>query len=405
MNPFETALLQIKRAVAAQSFDEGFLAKISTPEREIRVAIPVTLDNGTTRIFEGYRVQHSSLRGPYKGGIRFHPGVDINEVRALALWMTFKCAITGIPMGGGKGGITVDPRTLSHAELERLSRGFVKALYRDLGPRIDVPAPDVNTTPEIMTWMSDEYAHLTGDTSGATFTGKPIEHGGSEGRSAATGMGGFFVFDTLRESIGLPKQSTIVIQGMGNVGGNAGRIFREHGHVIIAMSDSRGGIISEKGLDPDQVEVFKKEHGSLAGFPGARAISNAELLELECDVLIPAALENQITDKNASRIRAKAVVELANGPTTTEADDTLFQGGITVIPDILANSGGVVVSTFEWEQNLANEHWSEEQVLSKLHDILQREARNIWQRSSALKVDMRKAAFVLALERLRDSVT
>ncbi len=400
MNAFDEAKKQLDRALAVFPVSDGLSGRLSAPEREVRVSIPVGMDDGKTRIFEGYRVQYSNLRGPYKGGIRFHADADIDEVKALAFWMTLKCAVTNIPMGGGKGGITVDPRKLSKGELERLSRGWVRALHPILGPERDVPAPDVNTTPEIMTWMADEYQILTGDTRNATFTGKPIANGGSEGRGVATGMGGFYVFEALQDALKLPKNSSLVIQGMGNVGGNAGKIFREHGHTVLAMSDSKGGVYSPDGLDPDAVESYKKENGSLRGFPGAQELSNKDLLELPCDVLIPAALENQITQENAGKIQAKVVLELANGPTSTEADDILFKKGIAVIPDILANAGGVVVSTYEWEQNLKGEHWSEKDVLDKLRVLLTQESNNVWERSVKLKTDLRRAAFALALERL-----
>jgi glutamate dehydrogenase/leucine dehydrogenase len=405
-NPFENALEQLKRADAVQSFDPALIAKLSVAEREVRISIPVVMDDGSTQLFEGYRVQHSSTLGPYKGGIRYHENADINEVRALAFWMTLKCAVANIPMGGGKGGIAVDPKKLSRVQLERLSRGFVQKLYPVLGPHVDVPAPDVNTTPEIMSWMNDEYMKLTGEKTGATFTGKPLDRRlpagrqGSEGRTLATGMGGFYVFEALQKELGLPASSRVVIQGMGNVGGNAAKIFKQHGHRVIAISDSKSAVMNEKGLDIEAVETYKKEHGSLAGFPGGTPLSNAELLELPCDVLIPSALENQITSANAKSIKTKVVLELANGPTTPEADDILFERGIIVIPDILANSGGVMVSTFEWEQNLKGEHWTEEAVNKKLHDALTKEAINVWQKSQKLKTDLRRAAFIIALERL-----
>lgn len=404
MNPFEQAQMQLFRALAVRKISPALLARLEKPERGVTVAIPVTLDDGSTKVFEGYRVQYSSLRGPYKGGIRFHPDADINEVKALSFWMTMKCAVAGIPMGGGKGGVAFDPRAFSKKEVEAVSRGWVRALFRLLGPELDVPAPDVNTTPEIMRWMADEYRKLTGDTRNATFTGKPLEYGGSEGRGAATGAGGFYVFEALHKELKLPKSVSVVIQGMGNVGGNAAKIFRDHGHTVLAMSDSRGGIFSPDGLDPEAVELHKKEHGSLKGFPGAVQISNEKLLELRCDVLVPAALENQITKRNANRIRAKVVLELANGPTSTDADDILFKKKIPVIPDILANSGGVVVSTFEWEQNLKGEHWEEKTVLKKLRTLLNREALNVWKRSRTLKTDLRRAAFALALERLEKAL-
>jgi glutamate dehydrogenase/leucine dehydrogenase len=403
-NLFDSALAQLSRAAAVTSFREDFLVRVRSPEREVTVSIPVTMDDGSTRVFEGYRVQHSSARGPYKGGIRFHPQTDIAEVRALAFWMTLKCAVANLPMGGGKGGVTVDPKTLSKAELERLSRGWVRRLYPVLGPRMDIPAPDLNTTPEIMAWMADEYGRVTGDRSGAAFTGKPLDRGGSEGRYAATGLGGFYVFEALRDALELPASVRVAVQGMGNVGGTAARVFRERGHTILAMSDSRGGIVSENGLDPEQVGAYKNQRGSLQGFPNARAITNEELLALPCDVLIPAALENQITGRNADRINARCVLELANGPTTADADDLLFARGIPVIPDILANAGGVIVSTFEWEQNLKEEHWPEAAVFERLEAALRREAVNVRARAKAMRTDLRRSACVVALERIESAL-
>ncbi len=403
-NAFEEAQKQLARAAAIVTISDALRARLAHAERELTVSIPVRMDSGAVRMFEGFRVQYSSLRGPYKGGIRYHQDTDLNEVRALAFWMALKCAVTGIPMGGGKGGVTVNPRELSKGELERLSRGWVGALYPVLGPERDVPAPDVNTTPEIIGWMADEYAHITGDKRNAAFTGKPLGKGGSEGRGAATGVGGFYVFEALRKNMKLPEKLTIAIQGMGNVGAGAAKIFREHGHTIIAMSDSKGGVWAHAGLDPELVEKYKKENGSLKGFPGAKQISNAKLLELPCDVLIPAALENQITKKNAKCIKARVVLELANGPTTTEADDILFKKGIHVVPDILANAGGVVVSTYEWEQNLKKVHWSEKDVLARLRTLLKRESKNVWERSKKLKADLRRAAFALAFERLEKAL-
>ena len=403
-NPYENAMMQLERANAVQSFPAGFLAQISVPNREVRISIPVTMDNGDMRVFEGYRVEHNNARGPYKGGIRYHHDTDINEVKALAFWMALKCAVANIPMGGGKGGITVDPKTLSKTELEKLSRGWVRGLADVLGPKKDVPAPDVNTTPEIMGWMVDEFAKISGDTTGATFTGKPIDKGGSEGRGPATGLGGFYVFDALRSKYNVPEGAKIAIQGFGNVGGNAAEIFAKHGYKIIAMSDSKGGVVNEEGLDVKALEDWKKSNGVLAGFPGSRTITNEELLELECDVLIPAALENQITGENADKIKAKFILELANGPITTEADEILYKKNIPVVPDILANSGGVTVSTFEWEQNLKNEHWTEKEVNEKLFTIMSREALAVYHKATEFKTDLRRAAFIVALERLQDAM-
>ena len=403
-NPFENALTQLARAAKVASFPEAFITRVSHPNREVRISIPIVMDDGSTAIFEGYRVEHNNARGPYKGGIRYHHDTDINEVKALAFWMTMKCAVVDIPMGGGKGGITVDPKKLSPAELERLSRGWVRGMADILGPNKDVPAPDVNTTPQIMGWMTDEFQKISGDMTRATFTGKPIDQGGSEGRGAATGLGGFYTFNALRAHYGIGDAATVVIQGFGNVGGNAAEIFAAHGHKVIALSDSKSAIVKQDGIDIKALQDFKKANGTLAGFPGSQTITNAELLELACDVLIPAALENQITSENVERIKAKFILELANGPITPEADEVLFARGIPTIPDILANAGGVTVSTFEWEQNLKGEHWSEADVNKKLLDIMETQSKTIYEKSVALKTDMRRAAFVVAMERLQQAM-
>ena len=403
-NPYDNAMMQLSRATAVQAFPEGFIKQISVPNREVRISIPVKMDNGQIRIFEGYRVEHNNARGPYKGGIRYHQDTDISEVKALAFWMALKCAVSNIPMGGGKGGVTVDPRELSKTELENLSRGWVRGLAEILGPKKDVPAPDVNTTPEIMAWMSDEFAKISGDTTMATFTGKPVDKGGSEGRGPATGLGGFYVFDCLRKKYNVPDGARVVIQGFGNVGGNAAEIFARNGYKIIAVSDVSGGIVSDAGFDINALKNWIKTNGSLAGFPGAQVVTNAELLEIECDVLVPAALENQITGDNADKIKAKFILELANGPTTTEADEILYKKNIPVVPDILANSGGVTVSTFEWEQNLKGEHWAEADVFTKLKEILDRESMVIYEKSVSVKTDLRRAAFIVALERIAQAM-
>ena len=403
-NPFENALSQLDRAVKVKSFPKDFIETIKYPMREVRVAIPVKMDSGEIRVFEGYRVEHNDARGPFKGGIRYHEQTDINEVKALAFWMTLKTAVVNIPMGGGKGGVTVNPKELSKAELERLSRGWVKAMLPILGPHKDVPAPDVNTTPEIMQWMSDEFEKLTGDKTRATFTGKPVNYGGSEGRGEATGLGGFFVFDALRAKLGLPEVCRVVIQGFGNVGGNAAEIFVRNGHKVVAISDSRGAIYKAEGIDVAALYKHKEATGAVANFEGSTNITNEELLSLETDVLVPAALENQVRADNAKNNRAKIILELANGPLTPEADDILLSAGVKVVPDILANSGGVTVSTFEWEQNLKGEHWDKEVVLSKLKELIQKEALLIFDKSLELKTDMRRAAFIVALERLQSAM-
>jgi glutamate dehydrogenase/leucine dehydrogenase len=391
---------QLERATKVKKFDEKFLKTLAQPNREIRISIPVTMDNNSLQIFEGYRVQYNTARGPYKGGIRYHQDTDIDEVKALAFWMALKCAVANIPMGGGKGGITVDPKKLSKIELEKLSRGWIKLMAPIIGPQVDVPAPDVNTTPEIMSWMVDEYAKITGDTTNAVITGKPIAVGGSEGRVIATGLGGFYVFDAIRKKLNLPESCNIVVQGFGNVGGNTAEILSSHGHNVIAISDSKGAILKTDGINIKDLNEHKKITGQIADFPGSKNITNDELLLTECDILIPAALENQITEKNSKDIKTKLIVELANGPTTPEADDILFARGIPVVPDILANAGGVTVSTFEWEQNLKKEHWTEKEVFEKLKKIMEKETEIIWNRSKELNTDLRRTAFVIALERI-----
>lgn len=404
-NTFENAMAQLDKASKIFNLGDEFVARMREPNRDIKISIPIKMDNGKIKIFEGYRVEYNNALGPYKGGIRYHPDTEINEVKALAFWMTLKCSVVGIPMGGGKGGITVDPKNLSKRELEKLSRGWVTGLQDILGPHKDVPAPDVNTTLEIMDWMADEFEKLTGDKTRATFTGKSIEAGGSEGRGQATGLGGFYVFDALRKELGLPEKCKVVVQGFGNVGSHIAEIFTKNGHKVIAVSDSKGGIYNENGLDIVKLLKHKKNTGALAGFAGSKDITNEGLLETECDVLIPAAFENVVTDTNANKIRANVVCELANGPVTPEADEILFERNIPVIPDILANSGGVSVSYFEWNQNLKNEHWSENEVFEKLKPMLQDASKKILAKSRESSTSLRMGAFILALERIKEKMT
>jgi glutamate dehydrogenase/leucine dehydrogenase len=409
-NPYQNAMTQLDKVAKIKNFSaQGgpasgwgeLFARLRQPDRDIRISIPVKMDDGSLKIFEGYRVEYNNTLGPYKGGIRYHPDTEINEVKALAFWMTLKCAVAGIPMGGGKGGVTVDSKKMSKRELEQLSRGWVRKLSDILGPHKDVPAPDEYTTPEMMAWMADEFEKITGDKTRATFTGKPTANGGSEGRGEATGLGGFYVFNTLRASIGLPEKCRVVIQGFGNVGGNAARIFAENGHRVIAVSDSKSAIVEKNGLDLEKVEAHKKNTGVLKDFPGAKNITNAELLELPCDLLVPAAFENVITETNADKIKAGAILELANGPINPEADEILFKKGISVVPDILANSGGVTVSYFEWEQNLKNEHWTEKEVFDKLKPMLEDASKKILEKARESKTHLRMGAFILALERIK----
>lgn len=390
-NPFENFKKTVTDAAGKMKMPENDYISFLYPERELKVSFPMKMDNGKIRVFEGYRVQHSTLRGPAKGGFRYHPAVDENEVRALAAWMTFKCAVVGIPYGGGKGGVTVDPTTLSKSELERMTRKFTEAIAPVVGPHKDIPAPDVNTNGEIMGWFMDEYSKLVGVNSPAVVTGKPIILGGSLGRVEATGRGVMIVTRELYKKLGKDiKDARIVVQGFGNVGGNAARLLRDLGAKIIGISDVNGGYYNKDGLD-------------LSNFEKGTKITNAELLELDCDVLIPAALENQINEKNAAKIKAKYIVEGANGPTTVEADKILESRGITIVPDILANAGGVACSYFEWVQNLANYYWTESEVNTKLNDVMCRAFEEVYAMHVAQKTSLRAAAYMTALKRLVDT--
>jgi glutamate dehydrogenase (NAD(P)+) len=348
------------------------------PERTVKVTLPVVLDDGFLHTFEGYRVLHDNVRGPGKGGIRFHPGVDENEVKALATLMTWKCALTGIPFGGAKGGVKCDPKTLSVNEKRRITRRFIAALGDDLGPHTDVPAPDLYTDSQTMAWVYDTYSMMhPGQNNLPVVTGKPLDLGGSEGREAATAQGLFYVFEHLLSMGALPSLSGMTglktaIQGFGNAGRNAARIFEKAGARIVAVSDSSGGIHAPDGLEVAQVEIHKDGTGSVVGMPGTQPLDHQEVLEVPCDVLIPAALETQITTANADQIEARVIIEAANGPTTPEADDVLCDRGIPVVPDILSAAGGVVVSYFEWAQNLANEQWTEAVVQDRLRNTMHR---------------------------------
>jgi glutamate dehydrogenase/leucine dehydrogenase len=396
-NAFENALNQIKRAATVGDVSEDLLTLTSAPKREIRVAIPVRMDSGDLKMFEGYRVQHNDWRGPYKGGIRYHQDVDLDEVKALATWMSFKTAVTGIPMGGGKGGITVNPKELSEGEKERLTRGWVRAMKGVIGEEVDVPAPDVNTRPIEMAWIADEHGHP------GVVTGKPIEAGGSEGRGTATAQGGWYVLYAIAEQLGVQEGARIAVQGFGNAGRTFAKIAHDAGMKVVAVSDSRGAIYAEEGLDIAAVEAHKDSTRGVNDFEGAQNISNEEILALDCDILVPAALENVLTKENASNVKAKIILELANGPTTPGADDILFQNGVTVIPDILANSGGVTVSYFEWDQNMKGEKWTAEDVDAKLTTTMTDAANAVWERKEKYSTDMRRAAFLLALERLGEA--
>lgn len=418
-NPFENAMNQLKKAAAFFPQTKDLRQKLEIlkiPQRIINVTIPVKMDDGSIRMFQGYRVQHNDARGPYKGGIRYHPQVSMDEVKALAFWMAMKCAVADLPLGGGKGGVIVDPKKLSAGELERLSRGYARAIADVIGPDKDVPAPDVNTTGQIMGWMVNELIKVRGvknkrekEKLSSTFTGKLIKDGGSEGREEATGLGGLFVLQAVLAKLGKRGKLTAAVQGFGNVGYNAARFLTQAGLKVIAVSDSKGGILVPDGVNPELTLDCKKKNGYLAGcycsgsvcdLTKGKQITNEALLELPVDVLVPAALESVITKDNASKIKAKVILEMANGPTTPEADTILYKKGIPVIPDILANSGGVTVSCFEWEQNLKGQHWTKDSVNRKLKNKMESATDAIWRVSKKLKTDPRTAAFVVALSRI-----
>jgi glutamate dehydrogenase (NAD(P)+) len=404
LNPFEISQAQFEIAADLLHLDEGMRAILKTPKRQLIVSIPVRMDDGTIQVFEGYRVQHNLTRGPAKGGIRYHPDVTLDEVKALAAWMTWKCATVGIPYGGGKGGVIVDPHKLSLGELERLTRRYATEIAPIIGPDRDIPAPDVYTNSQTMAWIMDTISMFRGHTELGVVTGKPLSLGGSKGRNEATARGCQFTTRAACDRLGLPLAgSKVAVQGFGNAGSIAARLFQEDGAIIIAASDSKGGIYNAKGFDPVAALQFKEKEGSLVGFPGCDYISNRELLELDCDILIPAALENQITMENADRIKAKIVAEAANGPTTPAADRVLHANGVFVIPDILCNAGGVTVSYFEWVQDLYAFFWAEVEVNRYLERTMTAAFRDVAATADEYKVDMRTGAYVLAVSRVAEA--
>ncbi len=405
MNPLESVRWQIRRAADALGLDPAVYEILKSPLRFLEVSIPVTMDDGSVHVFTGYRSQHNDLLGPAKGGIRFHPDVNPDEVKALSAWMTIKCALLGLPFGGGKGGVIVDPRELSPRELEELSRGYVRAIARFIGADRDVPAPDVYTNPQVMAWMVDEFARIKQGNEFGVITGKPVAIGGSLGRTEATGRGVVICVKEAARRLGIDLQGArVAVQGAGNVGSHTATLIHREGARVIALSDSHGGVYRPEGLDPRQVLDHKARTGAVHGFPGAQAITNEELLELECDVLIPAALENQITAENAPRIRARLVVEAANGPTTPEADELLFDRGIRVVPDVLANAGGVTVSYFEWVQNMYGYYWSEAEVNERLGQMMGRAFSEVWDMHLKQHCSLRNGAYMVAVRRLAEAM-
>lgn len=404
-NPYQEMLEVLDQAAKKLGLEEKDYVQLKYPEREVKVAIPVEMDDGSIQVFEGYRVQHSSVRGPYKGGIRYHQNVDMDEVKALAAWMSFKCAVVDIPYGGGKGGVTVDATKLSKKELERLTRKYAALLYPVIGPEIDIPAPDVNTNAEVMGWFMDTYSTLRGHLSPGVVTGKPIPIGGSLGRGEATGRGVMLMVREICKKLHLPlKGAKVAVQGAGNVGGTAARLLHREGCKVVALSDVSGGIYSEDGLDMDEIMDFlTAQRGRLLkdyDAPNLTRISNEELLTQDVDILIPAALENQITEEIAPHIKARIVVEGANGPTTVGGDRVLEEKGVVVVPDILANSGGVTVSYFEWVQNLQSFRWEEEEINNRLENIMIKAFNEVWNKAVEAETTLRMGAYMVAVDRI-----
>jgi glutamate dehydrogenase/leucine dehydrogenase len=406
INPFETAKQQVDIVADLIGLDAGTREVLKHPKRELTVNFPVRMDDGSYRVFTGHRVQYNMARGPCKGGIRYHPQVTLDEVRALAAWMTWKCAVVNIPYGGAKGGVICDPKHMSKGELERLTRRYASEIAFMIGPEIDIPAPDVYTDSQTMAWIMDTYSMQKGYSVPGVVTGKPISLGGSEGRGEATGRGCAYVVREAAKDVGVRvKGGTVAVQGFGNAGSIAAKIlYDEQGAKIIAASDSKGGIFKADGFNPHAVEEHKMRTGSVVGFPGAKDISNEEVLEAKADILIPAALENQITTKNADKIQARIVGEAANGPTVPAADTILFQKKIVVLPDILANAGGVTVSYFEWAQDIQGYYWPLAEVNQRLEQVMVRSYSDVHKVASERKVHNRTAAYVLAIQRVTDAI-
>lgn len=406
-NPWIRAQTQLRKHSALFKISPALLEILSMPSRIIEVSLPIKLENGSIKTFTGFRVQHNNILGPFKGGLRFHPDVNVDEVKALAFWMTIKNAVADLPLGGGKGGIVVDPKTLTQKELEQLTRTFAQKLAPNIGPKTDIPAPDVNTNPEIMAWIVDEYSKVVGKYQPAVVTGKPIDKGGSQGRKEATGLGGAYVLLEILKKLGKdPKSLTIAVQGFGNVGYHVALFMAEAGSRIVAISDSKTGIYSPNGIDIQKAITAKENKISLEkefNQKSIKKITNSQLLELDVDILIPAALENVITEENAENIKAGIILELANGPTTLEADSTLASKGKIVIPDILANSGGVVVSYFEWYQNMHKVKWTEKQIFSKLKQKMTQATDEVFALHKKHTLPLRDAAYIHALQRIQQS--
>jgi len=413
MTPFDHTLQYLTRAADLLKISPEMRAVLFAPERTVQVSMPVRMDNGSIKVFQGYRVQFSSARGPYKGGLRYHPEVDMEEVKSLALLMALKCAVVNIPLGGGKGGISVDPKKLSHGEKERLTRAFARALAPVVGPDRDVPAPDVGTTPEDMVWFESEYSNIVGKPTPAVITGKPVDSGGSLGRDRATGLGGAIVLQAALRNLQLTTYNLqlpttglrIAAQGIGNSGSVGAEEMVKRGHKIVALSDSRSGVYNPEGLDLAAVLDHKSKTGGRKGFPGVQYIGSNDVLFVPCDVLVPAALGEVLKVGDGARVQAKIVLELANGPVTPECDAELFAKGVAVLPDILANAGGVTVSYFEWLQNRSGEHWTLERVNSEMEKILTTAFREIAALAASHHTNLRTGAQMLGLSRIADAVS
>ncbi len=405
-NPFEIAQIQLEQAAKVLKLEPHVHEALRWPMRELHLSFPVRMDNGKVEMFKGFRVQYNAARGPCKGGIRFHPEETIDTVRALAAWMTWKTALLDLPLGGGKGGVICDPKKLSQTELERISRAYICCIAQSVGSHQDCPAPDVYTNPQIMAWMVDEYSKIKGYQDPGMITGKPLAIGGSLGRGDATARGAVYTAREAAKMLGMKTaKATVAIQGYGNAGYFAAKLSQELlGAKIIAVSDSKGGIINEDGLDPEKVQQYKEKKGSVVGFPGAKPISNEKLLELEVDILYPSALENVITKENASRINAKIVAEAANGPTTPEADEILYKKGVFVIPDFLCNAGGVTVSYFEMVQNMYNYYWDLETVHKRLEEKMVKAFNSVMEAAKKYKVNHRVAAYLVAISRVAEAM-
>jgi glutamate dehydrogenase (NAD(P)+) len=403
LSAYEIAVQQFDAVVERLQLDPGIAAILRQPKRELSVNFPVKMDDGSLRVFTGYRVQHNMIRGPAKGGIRYGPTVTLDEVRALAMWMTWKCAVVGIPFGGAKGGVCCDPKALSLRELENLTRRYISEISLVIGPEIDIPAPDMNTNPQVMAWVMDTYSMQKGYSVPACVTGKPVSIGGSEGRLEATGRGIMAMVRRACLHVGLPLAGArVAVQGFGNVGSVAARALQKAGATIVGLSDMDGAIYDERGIDIDAASTAAKEHGSLVAYRQAQRLSNDELLTSGCDVLVPAAVENQITARNADRIQARIVVEGANGPTTPAADTILRRRGVLIVPDILANAGGVTVSYFEWVQDLQSFFWTEEEINARLFNIMERAFDSVLALSLREGVDLRTAAYMQAVSKVAE---